>query len=160
MNSDNQLQNPKSRLTLRNARPQDVPGICDLSRRVYQGSGMLGYSHGAVRGQINYFPRGQFVVLVDDKVVGYCATFRVREKLALRLHSWVEITGNGYASRHDQNDDWLYDMEVCVDPVKNKKKRDPVLSFQLHNGFEILAVLPNYLPEARESLGYAVHLAW
>ncbi|MET0067572.1 MAG: GNAT family N-acetyltransferase [Candidatus Thiodiazotropha sp.] len=212
MNSDNQLQDPKSRLTLRTAKPEDVPGICALSRRVYQGSGMQGYSHGAVRGQINHFPQGQFVVLVDDKVVGYCATFRVREKLALSKHSWVEITGNGYASRHDPRGDWLYGMEVCVDPeyrgyrlgqrlynerkklclnlglkgivfggrlpslkrrlrqydsiedyldeVRAKKKRDPVLSFQLHNGFEIIGVLANYLPEDRESLGYAVHLVW
>lgn len=212
MNNDNQLQNPKSKLIIRNATPQDVPGICDLTRRVYQGTGMQGYPHGAVRGQINQFPQGQFVVLVDDKIVGYCATFRIREKYALRRHSWVEITGNGYASRHEPNGDWLYGMEVCVDPdyrgyrlgnrlynerkqlcislglkgivfggrlpslakrlkkyasiehylaqVESKKKRDPVLSFQLHNGFEIIGVLPNYLPEDQESLGYAVHLVW
>jgi GNAT superfamily N-acetyltransferase len=149
---------------------------------------------------------GLFVVLVDDTVVGYCATFRVRKKLALRLHSWVEITGNGYTSRHVPNGVWLYGMEVCVDPeyrgyllgqrlynerkklcvdlrlkgivfggrlpslkrrlrqygsiedylnaVKNKKKRDPVLSFRLHNGFEILGVLPNYLPEDRGEYGF------
>ena len=30
---------------------------------------------------------------------------------------WLpEITGNGYASRHDPDGDWLYGMEVCVDP--------------------------------------------
>ena len=212
MNTDNQLQDPKSRLTIRNAIQTDVPAICDLSRRVYAGTGMQGYSHGAVRGQINHFPQGQFVILVDEQIVGYCATFRIREKYALRKHSWVEITGNGYASRHDPNGDWLYGMEVCVDPeyrgyrlgqrlynerkmlcislglkgivfggrlptlakrikrfgsienylqqVKEKKKRDPVLSFQLHNGFEVIGILPNYLQEDRESLGYAVHLVW
>ncbi len=116
MKADNQLQNPKSRLTIRNATTQDVAAICGLTQRVYQGTGMLGYPHGAVRGQINHFPSGQFVVLVDEKVVGYCATFRIREKFALRKHSWVEITGNGYASRHDPKGDWLYGMEVCVDP--------------------------------------------
>ena len=86
MSRDNQLKNPDSKLTLRNAMPSDVPGICDLTRRVYQESGMQGYPHGAVRGQINHFPQGQFVVLVDDKVVGYCATFRISEKHALRQH--------------------------------------------------------------------------
>jgi predicted amidohydrolase/ribosomal protein S18 acetylase RimI-like enzyme len=212
MSADNTLQDPKSRLTIRNAMPADVPAICDLTRRVYRGTGMQGYPHGAVRGQINHFPEGQFVILVDDKVVGYCATFRIGEKLALRGHTWVEITGNGYASRHDPQGDWLYGMEVCVDPeyrgyrlgqrlyeerkklcgslglkgivfggrlpslarrlkqfgsvenyltqVQEKKKRDPVLSFQLHNGFEIIGILPNYLNEDRESMGYAVHLVW
>ena len=116
MNADNTLQDPKSRLTIRNATPGDVPAICDLTNRVYRGTGMQGYPHGAVRGQINHFPQGQFVILVEDKVVGYCATFRIGEKLALRRHTWVEITGNGYASRHDPEGDWLYGMEVCVDP--------------------------------------------
>ncbi len=30
--------------------------------------------------------------------------------------TWSQITGGGYASRHDPNGDWLYGMEVCVDP--------------------------------------------
>jgi len=49
-------------------------------------------------------------------VVGYCATFRISGEIALKPHTWVEITGNGYASRHDSEGDWLYGMEVCVDP--------------------------------------------
>ncbi len=35
-----------------------------------------------------------------------------------------------------------------------------MLSFQLHNGFEIIGLLPGYLEQDRESLGYAVHLVW
>lgn len=206
------LNNPASKLNIRNARPADAKGIADLTSRVYAGTGMHGYSEGAVMGQINNFPDGQFVILVDDKIVGYCATFRISEKLALKAHSWAEITGNGYASRHNPSGDWLYGMEVCVDPeyrgyrlgqrfynerkklcetlnlkgivfggrlptlskrikkygtienyieaVSSKKARDPVLSFQLHNGFEVIGVLPEYLHVDHQSMGYGVHLAW
>ncbi|WP_455218147.1 GNAT family N-acetyltransferase, partial [Kaarinaea lacus] len=174
--------------------------------------GMYGYSEGAITGQINNFPEGQFVILVNEKVVGYCATFMISEKAALKTHTWTEITGNGYASRHDPKGDWLYGMEVCVDPdyrgyrlgqrlynerkklcqslglkgivfagrlptlhkrikkyetvenyidaVRSKKVRDPVLSFQLHNGFEILGIIPDYLSADHQSLGYGIHLAW
>ncbi|HBO92737.1 MAG TPA: carbon-nitrogen hydrolase, partial [Gammaproteobacteria bacterium] len=59
---------------------------------------MYGYSEGAVTGQINHFPQGQFVIIINDTVVGYCATFRIDENLALKEHNWTEITGNGYAS--------------------------------------------------------------
>lgn len=206
------LSSPSSKLVIRNARLSDVPAITSLSSRVYAGTGMHGYSEGAVTGQINNFPEGQFVVLVDEKVVGYCATFRISETIGLKSHTWAEITGNGYASRHDPNGELLYGMEVCVDPdfrgyrlgqrlynerkklcqslglkgivfagrlptlskrikkygsvedyveaIKSKKARDPVLSFQLHNGFEIIGIIPEYLSVDHQSMGYGIHLIW
>ena len=78
---------------------------------------MPGYSAAALRGQINHFPAGQFVATVADQVVGYCATFRIGGDVGLKPHNWTEITGNGYASRHDHHGEWLYGMEVCVDPA-------------------------------------------
>lgn len=206
------LDDHRSRLTLRNAVHADIPAIADLSTRAYVGTGMHGYSEGALTGQLNNFSAGQFVVTVDDKIVGYCSTFRISGEAALRHHSWSEITGNGYASRHESDGEWLYGMEVCVDPdyrglrigqrlynarkrmceelslkgivfagrlptlakrikkyssaeeyveqVKQKKQLDPVLSFQLRNGFEVLGVIPGYLNADRDSLGYGVHLIW
>lgn len=44
--------------------------------------------------------------------------------------------------------------------VLSGKLRDPVLSFQLKNGFEPLGILENYLPEDIASQGYAAHLVW
>jgi len=207
-----QLSDPSSRLRVRNARLGDVPAIADLSERVYAGTGLHGYAEGAVRGQINHFPEGQFVVLVDDRVVGYCATFRVKEAVGLKRHTWGEITGNGYASRHDPQGDWLYGMEVCVDPdyrgyrlgqrlynerkklcqrlglkgivfagrlptlskrlkkfgsveayveqIRERQARDPVLSFQLRNGFEVIDIIPGYLTADHQSMGYGIHLCW
>jgi predicted amidohydrolase/ribosomal protein S18 acetylase RimI-like enzyme len=206
------LSNQSSKLLIRNARLSDLTAIADLSSRVYAGTGMHGYSEGALTGQINNFPKGQFVILVDTKVVGYCATFRISEAVGLKPHTWAEITGNGYASRHDPNGDWLYGMEVCVDPqyrgyrlgqrlynerkklcqtlglkgivfagrlptlakrmkkfgsvekyvdaIKGKQARDPVLSFQLHNGFEVIGIIPEYLSVDHQSMGYGIHLLW
>jgi hypothetical protein len=101
MSNTSTLSDPKTRLHIRNAVLADVSAICALSSRVYADAGMKGYSSGAITGQINNFPEGQFVVTVDDKAVGYCATFITRGDIALKPHSWVEITGNGYAARHD-----------------------------------------------------------
>lgn len=206
------LTDPSTRLHVRNATLADAAAIADLSERVYGRNGMEGYDEAAITGQINNFPQGQIIVAVDDKIIGYCATFRISERAALRPHTWAEITGNGYASRHDINGDWLYGMEVFVDPeyrshrigqrlynrrkqlceelglkgivfagrlptlnkrirqagsaeayvddVVHKRRRDPVLSFQLRNGFEVVGVLSDYLPSDHESLGYGVHLVW
>lgn len=206
-NNDSQ---DKGQLVVRNARPSDIPGIKALVDKVYKAMG--GYTSSQLRGQVNNFPDGQFVAVYNERIVGYCATFRIRGELALKPHSWTEITGGGFASRHDPNGEYLYGMEVCVDSafrgyrigqrlydrrkrlcedlrlkgivfagrlptlarrlrryagvedyieqVQAKKVRDPVLSFQLRNGFEVVGVLPNYLPSDRESLGYGVHLVW
>jgi predicted amidohydrolase/GNAT superfamily N-acetyltransferase len=202
----------KPQLVVRNARVRDIPAIRTLVSAVYGPLGMGGYSAPMLRGQINNFPEGQFVAEYEGTLVGYCATFQIGPEVALKPHTWREITGGGYASRHDPDGEYLYGMEVCVDPryrglrigqrlyderkklaqswrlkgivfggrlptlarrmarygspeayveeVKGNRSRDPVLSFQLRNGFEVIGLLPDYLPEDKASLGYAVHLLW
>ena len=93
----------QKRLEIRNAKIKDIRGIADLVRRVYED--MPAYTHGEIRGQINNFPDGCFVALLDENVVGYCATMQVAEALAFQDHDWDEITGNGYGSRHDPTGD-------------------------------------------------------
>jgi predicted amidohydrolase/GNAT superfamily N-acetyltransferase len=113
-NEEQSSEQASARLELRQAVLQDIDAIVDLSRRVYGGD--FCYTAEMVHGQLNHFPRGQFVVVYEAKIVGYCATFRVDEKVAFAKHTWREITGGGYAARHDAEGDWLYGMEVCVDP--------------------------------------------
>ncbi|WP_412754145.1 GNAT family N-acetyltransferase [Legionella londiniensis] len=201
----------KPKLIVRNARPADIDNIRALVRRAYP-EYMENYQKAALRGQMNHFPQGQFVVEYDNKIVGYCATFKISGDIALKPHTWDEITGHGFASTHDPEGDYLYGMEICVDPdyrglrignrlytarkrlckaeslkgivfggripgyhrhykkypkvedyieaVKNKEIRDPVLSFQLRNQYDVIGVLPNYLPSDKPSRGYAAHLLW
>lgn len=208
----NRLTGSRSRLIVRQAERGDIPAITAMVNRIYEDSGMEGYSQGAIRGQITNYPEGQFVAMVDDTMVGYCATFRISGEIALRPHTWSEITGNGYASRHDPDGEWLYGMEVCVDPeyrgyrigqrlynqrkkicrenklkgivfaariptlakrinrfgtveeyleqILQKKQRDPVVSFQLKNGFELHGIIPDYMTGDAPSLNYGIHLIW
>ncbi|MCG8440889.1 MAG: bifunctional GNAT family N-acetyltransferase/carbon-nitrogen hydrolase family protein [Caulobacterales bacterium] len=103
-----------AKLVARTAQPSDVAAIVDLVDRAYPGE--ASYSPGMVQGQVTQFPMGQFVVEYEGAVVGYAATFVIDERTAMRPHTWSAITGGGYAARHDPNGDWLYGMEVCVDP--------------------------------------------
>ncbi len=47
-----------------------------------------------------------------------------------------------------------------VEKVKSKDLFDPILTFQLSNGFEVTQILKAYLPEDKESHGYATLLQW
>jgi predicted amidohydrolase/GNAT superfamily N-acetyltransferase len=85
-----------------------------MSERVY-GPGM-GYARSELFGQINRFPDGQFVAEYEGVIVGYCATFMISSDVALKPHTWNEITGTGFAARHDPDGDMLYGMDVMVHP--------------------------------------------
>lgn len=47
-----------------------------------------------------------------------------------------------------------------IECVKRKELFDPILSFQLANDFDVKRILKNYLPEDKESHGYATLLEW
>lgn len=47
-----------------------------------------------------------------------------------------------------------------VEKVKSKDLYDPILTFQLSNGFDVTQILKAYLPEDKESHGYATLLQW
>ncbi|MDT8399475.1 MAG: bifunctional GNAT family N-acetyltransferase/carbon-nitrogen hydrolase family protein [Pseudomonadales bacterium] len=47
-----------------------------------------------------------------------------------------------------------------IEQVKSKDIYDPILTFQISNGFEVKRVLKAYLPEDKESKGFATLLQW
>lgn len=108
------MREVEAKLVIRNATLADAKAVTSLCRRVYGPDDC--YIEPQIRGHINNFPDGQFVAEYEGDVVGYCATFIVGEELARGQHTWNEITGGGYASRHNPEGDVLYGMEVSVDP--------------------------------------------
>src|SRR3954462_9527000 len=102
-----------AKLEVRAATATDVPAILALIALAYPGFG--NYSPGQILGQINNFPDGQFVAVFEGTIVGYCASSRIDEEIALAPHDWATITGNGFGSRHDPTGDWLYGFEMAVD---------------------------------------------
>ena len=204
------MTNSKSKLIIRNAVPRDIAALLPLYEKVYGAAG--GYTPDQIAGQINRFPEGQFVAEFEGRIVGHCVTFIVDARVAMAQHTWNEITGGGFAARHDPDGDMLYGMDVLVDAdfrrlrigqrfyqirqelceylglkgilfggripgyfrhvkeypdpvdyveaVKASKLRDPVLSFQLRQGFEVIGVLKNYMPEDAESRTHATQMLW
>ncbi|MEL6363206.1 MAG: GNAT family N-acetyltransferase [Pseudomonadota bacterium] len=204
------MSDTKAKLVIRNASIDDAEAVAALSRRVYGDED--DFSADQIRGQINAFPDGQFVAEFEGAVVGYCGTFIINQEIAFAPHSWSEITGGGFAARHDPEGDVLYGMEVSVDPayrrlrigqrfykvrrelcqsweltgvvfggrmpgfakraaefpdpkdyldaVVEKEIRDPVINFQMNQGFEPVGVMPNYLPTDKASDGYAALMFW
>jgi predicted amidohydrolase len=204
------VNSSKSKLVIRNATLKDIPSLLPMYAKVYGAAD--GYTADQIAGQINRFPDGQFVAEFDDRIVGHCVTFIIASDVAMGQHTWNEITGGGFAARHDPEGDMLYGMDVIVDAefrrlrigqrfykirqdlcqwyelkgimfggrlpgyhrhakqypdpndyvraVVESKLRDPVLSFQLRQEFEVVGVLRGYMPQDTESGGHATQMLW
>ena len=103
-----------------------------------------------------------YEVCVDPKIRGYRIGQRFYDERR-KLCQYLRLKGIVFAGRIPNIKKRLktfQTVENYIDAVKKKKIRDPVLSFQLRNGFEILGVFSDYLPQDLDSLGYGIHLIW
>jgi len=84
----------------------------------------------------------------------YQARRELTERLGLlRIRAGARLRGyHRYARRLSAED--------YVIGVVRGKYHDPTLSFQLKQGFHVLAVVPGYLHQDPESLGYAAIIEW
>ncbi len=85
--------------------------------------------------------------------------YRARRRLTERL-SLKGIVIAGRMPNYEKRSKDYPTPEAYLEAVKSRRVRDPVIGFQLRNGFEPLGVLRDYLPADGESRGYAVHMIW
>ena len=109
----------KRKILVRKTSFKDASAINEVVSKCYAGPA---YPIDALRAHINHFPEGQMVVEYEGKVIGFCITFIINEEEAMKPHTWKEITGSSFASRHDPTGDFLYGMDICVDPEFRGKK--------------------------------------
>jgi len=114
-------------------------------------------NHDPVRGRTLYGAEA----LVDPSLQGhgvggtlYGARRELVERLGLlRIRSGARLRSyHRYAREMSASD---YVIEVVHGRID-----DQTLSFQLHEGFHVLAVVPHYLGEDPETLGYAALIEW
>lgn len=113
-------------LTIQNTRPQDALGVSQVVAAAYghtwddfvvSGSSMQA---GNIKQQIEQFPEGQFVALIDGKPVGMAATMRTHRPPTAKALSWLQMIGGMDVLRHESNGEWLYGVEFAVNPECRK----------------------------------------
>ncbi len=83
--------------------------------------------------------------------------YDARKNLARKLNLRRIIAG-GRLSRYGAHAKELSPLEY-VKRVKRHEIKEPVLSFQLRNGFKFIKILPNYMKDPK-SLNYATFIEW
>ncbi|MGE0886469.1 MAG: GNAT family N-acetyltransferase [Blastocatellales bacterium] len=84
--------------------------------------------------------------------------YRARRELVRRL-GLRRIRAGARLRNYHRHADHLTAEEYVIKVIRGEI-RDPTLSFQLRQGFHVLAVVPNYLRHDPESLGYAAVIEW
>ena len=104
------------KIEVRNAVIADIPKLIALTSKVYKN--MPPYSADVLQGQITNFPEGCFVIEDQDtqELLAYSASIRLKEERIMKPHNWNIITGGGYGTTHQDDGEFLYGYEVCVDP--------------------------------------------
>lgn len=100
-------------------------------------------------------------MMVDPEYRGMKLSRRLydsRKALAKKLNLKRIIIGGRLPNycKHSEK----FTIDEYINRVTDKVLYDPVLTAQLSNGFLLRRVLPNYLPNDKESCGYATLLEW
>lgn len=83
--------------------------------------------------------------------------YDARKDLARKLNLKRIIAG-GRLSNYGEHSKEMTPIEY-VQKVKRHEIKEPVLAFQLRNGFKFIKILPNYMKDPR-SLNYATFIEW
>ena len=84
--------------------------------------------------------------------------YEARKELCQNLNLKSIIAGGRIPNYQDYAD--KIPPQKYIELVKKKEIYDPILTFQLSNDFEVRRVLKDYLPEDKESKGFATLLEW
>lgn len=106
----------RSAIEIRQTRPEDFPGIIELTRRVYPDA--LPYGEDQLSSHVKVFPEGQLVAseVETGRICGMAASLIVLWDDYDVGDDWRDFTDHGYFTNHDPAGHTLYGAEVMVDP--------------------------------------------
>ncbi len=103
------------KLTLRHLRLEDYDRIHELSGRVYRAVSDPWEKH-EIAAMIKRFPEGQICIEDKGQVVAVALTMMLQSSIIEKHHTYDDLVGDGALRRHDPEGDYLYGIEVFVDP--------------------------------------------
>ncbi len=106
-----------SEVVVRQATLADVPAIYQCQVAAYSALPVATLcDERMLHLQIEAFPEGQLVAIVDQKIVAYAFALIVQLDESTPWYSYTEITGGGTFSTHDPSGDTLYGADIAVHP--------------------------------------------
>lgn len=105
------------KVSITNLQPEHYQELLKAMKASYPGWAGSYWERGTIEHLLHIFPEGQYVVLVDGKVVGCALSIIVDYDKYGDEHTYDQITGNATFSTHDPDGDVLYGIEIFIDPA-------------------------------------------
>lgn len=106
-----------SKITITNIQPKYAKALEQLQRDCFPTLGeqeLMVEAHFLKHCEL--FPEGNFVALIDDKVVGLGSGFLIDFDFDHPDHTFLEIIADGYYTNHDPDGDYYYGGDISVHP--------------------------------------------
>ena len=103
------------KLTTRHLRLDDYAAIEDIFARVYKGV-TTSWTKEELGRLIQRFPEGQICIEDNGVAVAMALSLIIDFSLFGEQHSYYQIVGDGTFKAHDPEGDYLYGIDVSVDP--------------------------------------------
>ncbi len=107
---------PATEISVREAEPADFARIRQL--QIYARAAVPPTSFQQLEHQLDAFPEGQVVAVVNGEIVGFASSLVVQWDRYALDHTWASITGDGYFSTHDAAGKTLYGVDLAIDPKR------------------------------------------
>jgi GNAT superfamily N-acetyltransferase len=149
-----------SSVTITNVRPEFASALAELQQICFPTLGqqeLMSEPHFLKHCEI--FPEGEFVALVDEKIVGLGSGFFLDFDFEDTQHTFNEIIAEGYYTNHDPDGEYYYGADISVHPeYRGKgigkllyKARKELVIRTNRRGIVAGGVLPGY-PKYRDTL--------
>lgn len=102
-------------LYLRNLRIEDYDQVHTIMKKVYKNVDAP-WQKDQIQGMIKHFPEGQICIVDKGRTVAVALTLIIDYAEYGDKHTYMQVVGDGTLKNHDSDGDYLYGIEVFVDP--------------------------------------------
>lgn len=107
-------------MIIRNLEEKDIDTIIRMQDICFPGMEPWEKKH--LESHLNIFPEGQFVAEYEGKVIASCSSLIINFDEYDDMHTWDDVTDDGYITNHNPDGYNLYGIEVMVDPQYRRMK--------------------------------------
>lgn len=104
------------RVEIRTLRPSDYKELKQVMQHAYVDMQNAYWKQHHIKSLIKKFPEGQFVALVDGKIVGCALSIIIEQSLAESDHTYLQVTDNYTFNTHTRDGKVLYGIDVFLLP--------------------------------------------
>ncbi|MDQ0176546.1 carbon-nitrogen hydrolase family protein [Bacillus chungangensis] len=110
----------EKKMIIRNLEEKDIDTIIRMQDICFPGMEPWEKKH--LESHLNIFPEGQFVAEYEGKVIASCSSLIINFDEYDDMHTWDDVTDDGYITNHNPDGYNLYGIEVMVDPQYRRMK--------------------------------------